>query len=282
MIKVQDFIELFPKCKEPEEWIFAMEKVLYEYDIDTTKRIAAFITQCGHESGGWRVFSENLNYSAKALNIVFPKYFKRAGRDSEQYHRKPEAIANVVYANRMGNGDIDSGDGWKYRGRGPIQLTGKDNYMQFSKDMCVNVSDPSIVSDDKEIAILSAVWFWNKNNLNDLADMQDIKRMTRKINGGYNGLEERIMYYERAMNILGHSPNVMNPEKIETEEFHIDGIIKRGSRGDEVKIIQRILGLTDDGIFGVNTEQAVKNWQSNSGLVPDGIVGPLTLEKMVG
>lgn len=197
------FNEVFKNAKYVSEWTSAFMKVLPENEINNKKRISAFIAQCGHESGGWRVFSENLNYSAKALNLIFPKYFKYARRNAEQYHRKPEQIANVIYANRMGNSDIESGDGWKYRGRGPIQLTGFNNYSSFGDYFNINVIDnPDIVSEDKEIALKSAIWFWNINNLNKYADEQDIKTMTKRINGGYHGLEERINYYEKIMKIL--------------------------------------------------------------------------------
>ena len=147
MLTTAQFSKLFPNCKDPAGWVDAMNEVFPKYGIDTPKRIASFVAQCGHESGGWRVFSENLNYSAKSLDAVFGKYFVRAGRNAEDYARQPEKIANVVYANRMDNGDADSGDGWKYRGRGPIQLTGKANYSAFAADMDVDVIDnPDLVS----------------------------------------------------------------------------------------------------------------------------------------
>jgi putative chitinase len=282
MIETKDFIKLYPNCSEPEKWVKAMENVLSKYDIDTPERIAAFLSQCGHESGGWRVFSENLNYSSEALNIIFGKYFKRAGREAELYHRQPEFIANVVYANRMGNGSTKTGDGWKYRGRGPIQLTGKNNYHMFGKEMNVDITDPSVVSSNKETALLSAIWFWNKNNLNELADTQDIKAMTKKINGGYNGLKDRIKHYKEAMKLLSSTkieePTETNPTD---EKINIDGVLRIGSRGEAVKTIQAILGLIADGIFGAKTEDHVKFWQTNNNLYADGIIGPLTLDKML-
>lgn len=203
MLTVSQFSKLFPNCKDAEGWVAAMNEVFPKYEINTPHRIAAFIAQCGHESGGWRVFSENLNYSAKALDSLFGKYFAKAGRDSTEYERQPEKIANVIYANRMGNGDTASGEGFKYRGRGPIQLTGKDNYSAFSADMGVNVvDDPDQVANDKKIALMSAIWFWNKNKLNQYADSGDIKTMTRRINGGFIGLEDRIHHYEEALKEL--------------------------------------------------------------------------------
>lgn len=285
MLTADQFGELFPNCKDPEGWVDAMNEVFPKYEINTPHRIAAFIAQCGHESGGWRVFSENLNYSAKALNAVFPKYFVRAGRDAEEYHRQPEKIANVVYANRMSNGDTESGDGWRYRGRGPIQLTGKANYTSFSEDMDVDaVDNPDIVSEDKEVALMSAIWFWNKNGLNKYADSGDIKTMTKRINGGYIGLEDRIHHWKEALHMLDqdcpdHESDVADDDHVDAEDY---GVLKKGMRGDGVKAMQEALGIGADGIFGPGTERALKNWQSENDLVADGIAGPATLGKLLG
>ena len=283
MLSANQFSRLFPNCKDPEGWVEAMNEVFPKYDIDTPQRIAAFIAQCGHESGGWRVFSENLNYSAKALDAVFGKYFKRAGRDANEYARQPEKIANVVYANRMDNGDTDSGDGWRYRGRGPIQLTGKANYTAFSKDMDVDaVDNPDLVSDDKEVALMSAIWYWNKNNLNRYADSGDIKTMTKRINGGYIGLEDRIHHWKAALAAMGEM-HAETDEHADDEDIDVEdiGLLKKGMRGDGVKIMQEALGIGADGIFGPGTERALKAWQAANGLVADGIAGPNTLSKLL-
>ena len=285
MLTADKFAELFPNCKDPEGWVDAMNEVFPKYDIDTPQRIAAFIAQCGHESGGWRVFSENLNYSAKALDAVFGKYFVRAGRDANEYARQPEKIANVVYANRMDNGDTDSGDGWRYRGRGPIQLTGKANYATFSADMDVaEVMDrPDIVSEDKEVALMSAIWFWNKNGLNKYADSGDIKTMTKRINGGYIGLEDRIHHWEEALKAMGEEVETDHSADDEDDSFDIDeiGVLRKGARGEGVKLMQEALGIGADGVFGPGTERALKAWQRENGLVTDGIAGPATLGKLL-
>jgi len=278
----ETFAKLFPRCSDPEGWVDAMAEVLPKYEIDTPKRIASFIAQCGHESGGWRVFSENLNYSAKALDAVFGKYFVRAGRDANEYARQPEKIANVVYANRMDNGDTDSGDGWRYRGRGPIQLTGKANYASFSADMDVDaVDNPDKVSDDKEMALMSAVWFWNKNGLNRYADSDDIKTMTKRINGGYIGLEDRIHHWKEALHAMDEhgecDSHVEDDDHVDSSDF---GILRKGMRGDGVKAMQEALGIGADGIFGGGTERALKEWQSANGLVADGVAGPATFDKL--
>jgi putative chitinase len=199
--------ELLPSRNDKvEEWYEAMVEYFPKFEIDTPLRVAAFIAQCGHESNGFTVLKENLNYSADALNKVFPKYFKNAGREAEDYHRKPEEIANVIYANRMGNGDTESGEGWKYRGRGPIQLTGKDNYTRFATEFFDDpetvMNDPDLLCDHIPTALLSAIWYWTKNKLNNEADTKDIRTMTRKINGGYIGLEDREKHYNHALEIL--------------------------------------------------------------------------------
>jgi putative chitinase len=284
MITAEKFADLFPNCKDPEGWVDAMNEVFPKYEIDTPQRIAAFIAQCGHESGGWRVFSENLNYSAKALDAVFGKYFVRAGRDANEYARQPEKIANVVYANRMDNGDTDSGDGWTYRGRGPIQLTGKANYTKFSEEMGVDaVDNPDMVAEDKEVALMSAIWYWNSNNLNRYADSGDIKTMTKRINGGYIGLEDRIHHWEMCLEAMGETQYIVNHGEDEDDSFDIDdiGVLRKGARGEGVKMMQEALGIGADGIFGGGTEAKLKEWQAANGLVADGIAGPATLAKLL-
>jgi putative chitinase len=285
MLTTAQFSKLFPNCKDPAGWVDAMNEVFPKYGIDTPKRIASFVAQCGHESGGWRVFSENLNYSAKSLDAVFGKYFVRAGRNAEDYARQPEKIANVVYANRMDNGDADSGDGWKYRGRGPIQLTGKANYSAFAADMDVDVIDnPDLVSEDKEVALMSAIWFWNKNKLNQYADSDDIKTMTKRINGGYIGLEDRIHHWKDALELLGGEAG--SHDSVVEEDDHVDaesyGVLRKGMKGDGVKAMQAALGVGVDGVFGPGTERALKTWQHEHDLVADGIAGPATLAKLLG
>lgn len=205
-ITIQQFKELFPKNANAQEWTDAINDILPDFEINTPKRVAAFLAQCGHESAGFSVLKENLNYSADGLNNIFAKYFKNAGRDATPYARQPEKIANLVYANRMGNGDEKSGDGWRYRGRGPIQLTGKDNYRAFANDYFDDpetlLNDPDLLTDHIPTSLLAAVWFWQKNKLNVQADAGDIKLMTKKINGGYIGLEDRIKHYNHALHVL--------------------------------------------------------------------------------
>lgn len=187
------------KC---EYYLEALNLTLPEYQINTKLRICHFLAQIIHESGHLKYNQENLNYSAKALRSVFGKYFPTDAL-AEQYARKPEKIANRVYANRMGNGDEASGDGWKYKGAGLIQLTGKTNYTKCSEFLGIDlVNDPSLVYNSPEICVKTACWYWSVNNLNKYADVDDIKTVTKRINGGYNGLEDRTKILNTAKKVL--------------------------------------------------------------------------------
>jgi putative chitinase len=195
--------QLIPKVKNFDEWYNNLLNILPEYDIDTPKRVAAFMAQCGHESGGFTLMQENLNYSAKGLVGTFKKYFPTEAH-AKPYERKPEMIANRVYANRMGNGDEASGEGWYFRGRGIVQITGKNNYTKCSQSLFesnVLVENPDLLL-ETEYAIHSACWFWSAARLNELADVGDMKTMTKRINGGFIGLEDRINHYNHAIEIL--------------------------------------------------------------------------------
>ena len=194
---------LIPKVKNFEEWYTNLGDILPEYDIDTPKRVAAFMAQCGHESGGFTLMQENLNYSAKGLRGTFGKYFPN-DEVAKLYERKPQMIANRVYGNRMGNGDEASGEGWYFRGRGIVQITGKNNYTKCSQSLFesnVLVENPDLLL-ESEYAIHSACWFWSAARLNELSDIGDIKTMTKRINGGFIGLEDRINHYNHAIEIL--------------------------------------------------------------------------------
>lgn len=165
------------------------KSLLNSYGVNTPLRLAHFFAQIEHESG-LKPISENLNYSASGLQRVFKKYFPTIEL-ANAYQRKPEKIANRVYANRMGNGNEASGDGWKFRGRGFIQITGKDNYTVLSKDTRIDyLSNPDLLLTEAD-SMISALWFWSLRNLNKYADADDIKEVTRRINGGYNGLDHR-------------------------------------------------------------------------------------------
>ena len=187
-----------------EHWHEALCEVLPDYDIDSPKRIAAFLAQCAHESGGFRAIKENLNYRPATLVTLFKKYFDLP--TAEHYcslPNKQEAIANKIYANRMGNGDEASGDGYRYCGRGLIQLTGKDNYTRYAQSTEQSVEEASEHLTTFEGCVQSAAWFWEANNLNQYADSGDILTMTKRINGGTIGLEDRKKHYEHALHVLG-------------------------------------------------------------------------------
>lgn len=178
-----------------DKWADAIQATCDKFEINTPERQAGFIAQLAHESGMFKFVKENLNYSDKALLAVFPKYFN--AENVQAYARQPEKIANRVYGNRMGNGNEASGDGFKYCGRGLIQLTGKDNYKRFSDAVGVDfVSNPELV-EQPEYACLSAGWFWSVNGLNKLADAKDILGMTKRINGGTIGLDHRTELYNK-------------------------------------------------------------------------------------
>lgn len=171
--------------------------LLSKYKVTTPLRLTHFFAQLKHESN-LKPISENLNYSAERLLQIFPKYFKSLN-EAKKYERKPQAIANKVYANRMGNGNEESGDGWKYRGRGFIQITGKDNYRVLSLDTNINYLDnPDLLLTEAD-SLISALWYWNKISANSKADKDDIVSITKGINGGLNGIEDRknnLQYYK--------------------------------------------------------------------------------------
>lgn len=207
--------QLFPKSTEENRAKYAMplRMAMIRYNIDNPNRVRAFLAQIGHESGQLSAVVENLNYSAKALRSVFGKYFK-TDAEAEKYARKPEAIANVVYANRLGNGDTKSGDGWRYRGRGLIQITGKSNYNEASQKMYALplgvdfLNEPELLA-TPDYAAQSAAWWWENAGLNAVADglggandTEVFKQITKRINGGYNGLDDRLAIYERAKTVI--------------------------------------------------------------------------------
>ena len=201
----EQLAQLLPGNPYLDHWHHALEQALPDYDINTPQRVAAFVAQCAHESGGFRALKENLNYKAVTLRKIFPKYFPNDAI-ANQYASLPnkqEAIANRVYGGRMGNGDEASGDGFRYCGRGLIQLTGKQNYQNFADSIETPVEDVPEFLATFEGAVQSACWFWETNNLNQWADNDDILTLTKRINGGTIGLEDRIKHYEHAKHVLG-------------------------------------------------------------------------------
>jgi len=202
------------KIKDPDKWLQPIIETCVEFEINTPQRIAGFLAQTSHESGGYTMLTENLNYRASTLAACWPNRFaemvnKKPKKDAKgaliptkvalSIEKKPELIANLVYSNRMGNGPAESGEGWKYRGRGLKQLTGKDNYKRCGEALGVDlVANPDLLLEPM-FAARSAGWFWKVNNLSSFADNADIKGMTKKINGGYIGLEQRQALYDKIM-----------------------------------------------------------------------------------
>lgn len=194
--------KLIPRNAYVPHWHAALMQCLPDYEITTAPRIASFIAQCSHESAKFTAISENLNYKWESLMRVFPKYFPTKEMAQKYAHNQP-AIANRVYANRMGNGPESSGDGFKYKGRGLIQLTGKNNYQLFATSIDTPLEEVTEFLSTFEGAVQSACWFWETNNLNQYADSGDIVTMSKRINGGTIGLEERMTNYKTARMILG-------------------------------------------------------------------------------
>ena len=201
ILSKEQLAQLIPGNPYINYWYNALEQALPEYDINTPHRVAAYVAQCAHESGGFRALKENLNYRAVTLRKVFPKYFPN-DELANAYAQKPAMIANRVYGGRMGNGDEHSGDGFRYCGRGLIQLTGKDNYTRFAESIETPVEDIPEFLATFEGAVQSACWFWETNNLNRWADAGDVLTATKKINGGTIGLEDRIKHYNHALHVL--------------------------------------------------------------------------------
>ena len=201
----QQLKQLLPRNPHIDYWHDALSQLLPDYEINTPQRAAAFIAQCSHESGGFTALKENLNYKWETLRRLFPKYFTTddLAKAYANMPNKQEAIANRIYASRMGNGPEDSGDGYRFCGRGLIQLTGRDNYTFFAGSLDISVEEASEYLGTFEGAAQSACWFWETNSLNKWADTGDIKELTRRINGGYIGLEDRIKHYEHALHVLG-------------------------------------------------------------------------------
>jgi len=190
----------------PDTVIAQIPGIVDKFEINTALRLAHFLAQCGHESGGFKVVNENLNYGAAGLQSIFKKYF--TPESAKEYERKPEKIANIVYANRMGNSNQASGEGYKFRGRGFIQLTGKDNYTSFDKVVEDDIiANPDLVA--TKYPLLSAAWFFHKNGLHKIADEgatdEVVTKVTKRVNGGTIGLPDRIKHFNEYNNLLNGS-----------------------------------------------------------------------------
>jgi putative chitinase len=281
LITVDQLRAMIPNNKEVEAWCEELNKALPKYDITTDQRIAGFISQCAHESADFTAMSENLNYREETLNKVFPRYFGPGKRNAAEYAKNPEKIANYVYMDEFRTsklGNTQPGDGWRFRGRGLKQLTGRDNYTRFAKDYDMTAEEAAVWVETKEGALASALWFWNTNKLNAIADTGNVAALTKKINGGDIGLADRQARYTRAMAALGGKITAAAPAAAAAS----GGTLRKGSKGEDVKQMQAKLGLAADGDFGPGTEAALKKWQAANGLTADGVAGPKTLAKLLG
>jgi putative chitinase len=280
---------MIPTNKNVSMWHKAMMEIFPKYGIDTEERIAGFIAQCAHESNNFNSLEENLNYSEDALNKVFSRYFGTGGtkRNAKEYARNPEKIANYVYMDKYRSkqgalGNVKDGDGWKFRGRGLKQLTGRNNYDAFAKTVGMTADESAEYVATEKGAIESACWFWNTKKLNAVADAGDIVKMTKIINGGDIGLADRKKRYEDAIAILGGKVKLAPVAKSSKSGLDLNATLTVGSSGATVKALQEKLKIGADGVFGLGTKRSVKDWQSKNGLTADGIAGPKTLTKLLG
>jgi len=286
--KEEHLAAMIPTNKNVSSWYKAMMEIFPKYEINTPNRIAGFVAQCAHESNNFNNLEENLNYKEETLLKVFGRYFGPAPkRNAKEYARNPEKIANYVYmdefrSSKMGN--VKEGDGWRFRGRGLKQLTGRENYTNFGKTVNMTAEEAAEYVATEKGAIESACWFWNAKKLNTIADSGDIVKMTKIINGGDIGLADRKARWEKALAILGGKVSVAPaPAKASVTESSAPATtVKRGSQGETVKKLQAALGLKADGVFGIGTEASLKSWQAKNGLTADGVAGPKTLAKLLG
>ena len=311
MITLEQFSKMIPSNKEPAKWYPIAVDFFKKYDITTTNRIAGFMAQCAHESGDFKNLEENLNYSVETLLKVFPRYFGKGKANPAEYARNPEKLANYVYmdANRSKQGALGNtvaGDGWRFRGGGIKQLTGRSNYSAFATGVDMSTEEAADYVRTMKGAFESACWFWKTNNIAQFADADDIVGMSKKINGGTIGLEDRKLRYSKAKAILAASDKVEQERLIETpkpatktktlpeppkeiivpksEPMQVQQYrdLQRRSSGDVVKKVQNKLGIDADGVYGIQTEIAVRSWQRMNKYTSDGILNDEQIRKLLG
>ena len=283
MLTLDQFKKMIPTNTSASEWFEIASDLFPKYDIVTKNRIAGFMAQTAHESSDFKVLQENLNYSESGLLKTFPRYFTKA--TAKQYARKPELIANHVYddANRTNKlGNTQPGDGWKFKGRGLIQLTGRWNYEKFGKSIGMTADEAANYMETKKGAFESALWYWKTNNLNRFADADDINGMSKAVNGGDVGLKDRIEKYTRNKSILGSDEKVAAPVNPQITDAVTTTNLQRGSRGETVKKVQSALKVNPDGVYGITTEAAVRSWQRNNKYIVTGKLDEQQIKKIIG
>jgi len=268
---------MLPTNSNAADWLDAINEHLPRFGITTPHRIAGFIAQCAHESADFTRLEENLNYREETLLRVFPRYFGFDKEDPAEYAHKPEKLANYVYMDKHRStsgalGNVQDGDGWLFRGKGLKQVTGRANHEAFGRQVGMTAEQAAEYLLTKDGALQSALWFWDSRNLNPIADTGDVVKLTKIINGGNIGLDDRRNRYVRALAILNMpaGSTVTAP----------DNTLRRGDKGDDGHRLQKRLGMVPDGSFGPATESAVKRWQQANGLTADGVAGPQTLAKL--
>lgn len=303
MITLEQFQKMIPTNSSANEWYPIAVDFFKKYDIDTTNRIAGFMAQCGHESNDFKSLEENLNYSVESLLRVFPRYFGKGKEDPKEYAKNPEKLANYVYmdANRSKQGALgntQAGDGWRFRGGGIKQLTGRNNYAAFAKGVGMTTEEAADYVRTKQGAFESACWFWKTNGIAKYADADDIVGMSKRINGGDIGLADRKARYAKAKTILSSSSAATTVKsttaavKPAVNDQITDSVtqttpskyptIQKRSTGDVVKKVQSKLGLASDGVYGIQTEIAVRSWQRTNKYTSDGILNDEQIRKLIG
>ena len=275
---------MIPTNKEVGEWCAALNEMLPKYGITTDKRIAAFVSQCAHESMDFRVLEEALSYKTETLLKVFPRYFGPGKENPDEYARNPQKLANYVYMDKNRSkagalGNVKENDGFAMRGKGLKQVTGRANHEAFGKTVGMTAEEAAEYLLTKKGALESALWFWGSRNLNEVADTGDVTRLTKIINGGDIGLADRQQRFAKAMAALGGKIEAVVNSQITDA---VTQVLRKGSNGDLVKKLQAALGIGADGDFGQGTENALKKWQDRNGLTADGVAGPKTLAKLLG
>lgn len=303
MITLEQFSKMIPSNKEAAKWYPIAIDFFDKYDITTTNRIAGFMAQCAHESGDFKNLEENLNYSVETLLKVFPRYFGKGKANPTEYARNPEKLANYVYmdANRSKQGALGNtvaGDGWRFRGGGIKQLTGRSNYSAFAKGVDMSTEEAADYVRTMKGAFESACWFWKTNGIANFADANDIVGMSKKINGGTIGLEDRKLRYSKAKAILAtgdkaevepvklietpkaaSKPKAVEPKSVQVQRYED---LQRRSSGEVVKKIQTKLGIDADGVYGIQTEIAVRSWQRMNKYTSDGVLNDEQIRKLLG